>query len=205
MKIFAIGMNYALHNKELHGTLLKTEQPVIFLKPDTALLRPGKPFFVPTYMGRVDYETEVIIRFSKAGKNIDPRFAQRYYDAISLGFDFTARDMQAQFKKQGRPWDISKGFDQSAVIGEWVAKEELPDIQKLHFNMRKHGQTMQEGHTADMLYTVADIIAYISKFYTIHTGDILYTGTPSGIGPVEPGDKLTATLEGKEVLALQCK
>lgn len=205
MKIFAIGMNYALHNKELHGTLSKTAQPVIFLKPDTALLRPGKPFFVPSDMGRIDYETEVIVRFCKAGKSIDPQFAHRYYDAVSLGFDFTARDMQAQMKQQGRPWDIAKGFDQSAAIGEWIPKEQLPDIQDLHFSMQKNGDTVQSGHTADMLYSVADIIAYISRFFTIHTGDILYTGTPAGVGPVEPGDVLKGFLEDKEILSLQCK
>ena len=205
MKIFAIGMNYALHNKELHGTLLKTAQPVIFLKPDTALLRPGKPFFVPTNMGRIDYETEVIIRFCKAGKSIEPQFAHRYYDAVSIGIDFTARDMQADMKAKGRPWDIAKGFDQSAVIGEWIPKEQLPDIQNLHFSMKKNGQQVQSGHTADMLYTVDDIIAYISQFYTIHTGDILYTGTPEGVGPIQPGDSMEATLEDRQILTLQCR
>ena len=205
MKIFAIGMNYALHNKELHGTLLKTAQPVIFLKPDTALLRPGKPFFVPTNMGRIDYETEVIIRFCKAGKSIEPQFAHRYYDAVSIGIDFTARDMQAEMKAKGRPWDIAKGFDQSAVIGEWIPKEQLPDIQNLHFSMKKNGQQVQSGHTADMLYTVDDIIAYISQFYTIHTGDILYTGTPEGVGPIQPGDSMEATLEDRQILTLQCR
>ena len=205
MKIFAIGMNYALHNKELHGTLLKTAQPVIFLKPDTALLRPGKPFFVPTNMGRIDYETEVIIRFCKAGKSIEPQFAHRYYDAVSIGIDFTARDMQAEMKTKGRPWDIAKGFDQSAVIGEWIPKEQLPDIQNLHFSMKKNGEQVQSGHTADMLYTVDDIIAYISQFYTIHTGDILYTGTPEGVGPIQPGDCMEATLEDRQILTLQCR
>ena len=205
MKIFAIGMNYALHNKELHGTLLKTAQPVIFLKPDTALLRPGKPFFVPTNMGSIHYETEVVIRFCKSGKSIEPQFADRYYDAISLGIDFTARDMQSEMKAKGRPWDIAKGFDGSAPIGEWIGKDELPDIQDLHFSMQKNGQTMQTGHTADMLYSVADIIAYISQFYTIHTGDLLFTGTPVGVGPVEPEDILEATLEDRKILTLQCK
>lgn len=205
MKIFAIGMNYALHNKELHGTLSKTEEPVIFIKPDTALLRPGKPFFVPTHMGRVDHEAEVVIRFCRAGKSIDPIHAERYYDALTLGIDFTARDVQARLKKQGRPWEISKGFDNAAVIGEWIPKRQLGDVQDMHFRLEKNGQTVQSGHTADMLYPINEIIAYISRFFTIHTGDILYTGTPAGVGPVMPGDNIEGYLEELHPLSLQCK
>lgn len=205
MKIFAIGMNYAAHNKAMNETLLREEPPVIFTKADSSLISNHKPFFIPDDMGRIDYEGEVVVRICRLGKTIPERFAHRYYDAVTMGIDFTARDMQRRCKEKGLPWDVCKGFDGSAAIGEWIPKEQLPDIQDLHFFMQKNGETVQSGHTADMLYSVADIIAYISRFFTLHTGDILYTGTPAGVGPVEPGDVLKGFLEDKEILSLQCK
>ena len=205
MKIFAIGMNYALHNQELHGTLEKTEAPVIFMKADSALLKDGKPFFIFVVMGRIDYETEVVVRISRLGKSISKEFAHRYFDAVTVGIDFTARDMQSQFKKSGRPWDISKGFDGSAVIGEWIDKERLPDIQDLHFRLDVDGKTVQSGHTADMMYSVAEIIEYISRFYTLKTGDIIYTGTPVGVGPVDVENHLEGYLEGNKILDFHVK
>ncbi len=205
MKIFAIGMNYALHNKELHGTLLKTDEPVIFLKPETALLKDHKPFFIPDHMGRIEYETEVVVRICKLGKTVSERFAPRYYDAVTVGIDFTARELQKKLAQDGKPWDLAKGFDGAACIGEWVPKEKFLDIQRIHFHLDINGQTVQEGCTSDMLYKVDEIISYISQFYTLKTGDILYTGTPAGVGPVHIDDHLEGWLEDRKVLEFNCK
>ena len=205
MKIFAIGMNYALHNKELHSTLSKPEKPVIFLKADSALLKDHKPFFVPNFMGRVDYETELVVRICRLGKSVPQRFAHRYYDAVTVGIDFTARDMQHTLREKGLPWDICKGFDGAATIGDWVDVDKFRDIQAIHFHLDINGQTVQEGCTSDMLYKVDEIIAYISQFYTLKTGDILYTGTPAGVGPVHIDDHLEGYLEDRKVLEFNCK
>lgn len=205
MKIFAVGMNYALHNKELHSTLSKPEKPVIFLKADTSLLKDHKPFFVPDFMGRVDYETELVVRICRLGKSVPQRFAHRYYDAVTVGIDFTARDMQHTLREKGLPWDICKGFDGAATIGDWVDVDKFRDIQAIHFHLDINGQTVQEGCTSDMLYKVDEIIAYISQFYTLKTGDILYTGTPAGVGPVHIDDHLEGYLEDRKVLEFNCK
>ena len=211
MKIFAIGMNYAAHNKELHDTLLKPDAPVIFTKADSALLKPGKPFFVPDDMGRIDYEAEVVVRICRLGKNIAERFAHRYYDAVTVGLDLTARDLQRQASHAGQPWTICKGFDGSAVIGEWVdvegggLKVEGGGLKSLHFRLDKNGETVQVGCTDDMFYTVDQIIAYISRFFTLKTGDLLYTGTPVGVGPVKIDDHLEGWLEDRKVLEFNCK
>ncbi len=211
MKIFAIGMNYAEHNKELNNTLLitetkgKTEEPVIFTKADSALLKNGKPFFIPDFMGRIDYETEIVVRICRLGKSIPARFAHRYYDAMTVGIDFTARDVQKKAKDLGRPWTIAKGFDGSAIIGDWVEKEQLPDIQNLNFHLDINGKTVQQGWTGDMLYRVDDIIAYVSRFFTLKTGDLLYTGTPVGVGPVHVDDHLEGYLEDRKLLDFWCK
>ena len=205
MKIFAIGMNYAAHNKELHDTLLKTDAPVVFTKADSALLKPGKPFFVPDDMGRIDYEAELVVRICRLGKNIAPRFAYRYYDAATVGIDFTARDMQRQASQAGQPWTICKGFDGSAAIGDWVPLDVLPAIDSLSFRLDRNGQPVQQGCTADMFYKVDDIIAYISRFFTLKTGDLLYTGTPAGVGPIYIGDHLDGWLEERHVLDLNCR
>ncbi|MBP5339323.1 MAG: fumarylacetoacetate hydrolase family protein [Prevotella sp.] len=205
MKIFGIGMNYALHNKELDGALYKPEEPVVFTKADSALLRTGKPFFVPDWTARVDYEAELVVRICRLGKGIPVRFAHRYYDAVTVGIDFTARDVQREARQKGLPWTVCKGFDGSAVLGDWVAKEELPPVQELHFRLDNNGQTVQQGHTADMLYSVDELIAYLSRFFTLRTGDLLYTGTPPGVGPVKIGDHLEGWLEGRKVLDTSVK
>jgi len=205
MKIFAVGMNYAAHNKELHDTLLKTEEPVVFTKADSALLRNRKPFFVPDWSTRTDYEAEVVVRICRLGKGIPVRFAHRYYDAATVGIDFTARDMQREASMKGQPWTICKGFDGSAAIGDWVSKDALPPVQQLHFRLDRNGQTVQQGQTADMLYTVDEVISYISRFFTLRTGDLLYTGTPAGVGPVSIGDHLEGWLENSKVLDIRCK
>lgn len=205
MKIFAVGMNYVEHNKELHGTLLKTDDPVIFTKADSALLNQGKPFFVPDWASRIDYETEVVVRICRLGKGIPERFAHRYYDAVTVGIDFTARDMQQSAREKGLPWTICKGFDGSAVIGEWLEKEKFLDVQRLHFHLDINGQTVQQGCTSDMVFKIDTLISYLSRFFTLKTGDLLYTGTPVGVGPVKIDDHLEGYLEGQKVLEFYCK
>lgn len=205
MKIFAVGMNYAAHNKELHGTLYKTEEPVIFTKADSALLKDHKPFFIPDWSSRVDYETELVVRICRLGKGIPERFAHRYYDAVTVGIDFTARDLQETARQKGLPWTICKGFDGSAVIGDWVEKDRFRDVQDLHFRLDINGQTVQEGFTGDMLYKVDALISYLSRFFTLKMGDLLYTGTPAGVGPVRIDDHLEGYLEGQKVLDFNCK
>jgi len=179
--------------------------PVIFLKADSSLLKDHKPFFIPDFMGRIDYEAEVVVRICRLGKAIPERFACRYYDALTVGIDFTARDMQKRLSAAGWPWDVSKGFDGAAVIGDWIPKEELPAVNGLHFRLDINGKTVQRGDTADMIHSVARLIAWISQYYTLKTGDLLYTGTPAGIGPVSVGDRLEGYLENKKVLEFNCK
>ena len=205
MKIFVFCINYALHNKELDGALYKPEKPVIFTKADSALLKDGKPFFIPDWSGRVDYETELVVRICRLGKGIPVRFAHRYYDAVTVGIDFTARDWQEEARKNGQPWEICKGFDGSAVIGQWVEKEKFRDVQALHFHLDINGNTVQEGCSSDMLYKVDELISYISTYFTLKTGDLLYTGTPVGVGPVKINDHLEGWLEDRKVLEFDCK
>ncbi len=205
MKIFAVGMNYALHNKELDGALYKPEAPVIFTKADSALLKDGKPFFIPDWSERVDYEAELVVRICRLGKGIPARFAHRYYDAVTVGIDFTARDWQEKARAKGLPWEICKGFDGSAVIGQWVEKEKFRDVQALQFHLDINGTTVQQGCTSDMLYKIDELIAYISTYFTLKTGDLLYTGTPVGVGPVHIDDHLEGWVEDRKVLDFNCK
>lgn len=193
-------MNYAAHNKELDGALYIPEEPVIFTKADSALLKDGKPFFVPDFTNQCDYETELVVRISRLGKNIAPRFAHRYYDAVTVGIDFTARDMQQRFRAAGKPWELCKGFDNSAVIGDFVPVDQLPPIQQLRFRLDIDGRTVQSGFSGDMLYGVDDLIAYVSRFFTLKMGDLLYTGTPAGVGPVSIGQHLEGYLEERKLL-----
>lgn len=200
MKIIAIGMNYALHKVEL-GHTEEIQEPVIFLKPDSAILRDGKPFFLPDFSSEIHYETEVVVRISRLGKCIAPRFAHRYYDEVTLGIDFTARDLQRRFRAEGHPWELSKGFDNSAAIGQFVPLSELGgDVQKLHFHLDIDGRTMQRGYTADMQFKVDEIIAYVSRFMTLKMGDLIYTGTPFGVGPVSIGQHLEGYIGDKKLL-----
>lgn len=204
MKIIAVGNNYPSHNKEM-GSALSIKEPVVFLKPDSALLKGGKPFFLPDHLGRVDHEAELVVRISRLGKNIPERFARRYYDAVTVGVDFTARDWQHLLKQQQLPWTLSKGFDGAAVIGSWLPVEELPPIQTLHFLLKRNGEVVQDGYAGDMLHTVDQIIAYVSRFMTIKTGDLVYTGTPAGVGPVHINDKMEGWIEDKKVLSFNVK
>lgn len=205
MKIFAVGLNYPQHNKELNETLYKGEVPVIFTKADSSLLKDGKPFFVPDDMGRIDYETEIVVRICRLGKAIPARFAHRYYDAVTVGIDFTARELQAELRKKGLPWDMCKGFDGASAIGEWVSVEKFRDVQALQFHLDINGKTVQEGRTSDMLFKIDEIIEYISKYFTLKTGDIIYTGTPVGVGPVNIDDHLTGYIEDRKVLEFNIK
>ena len=201
MKILAVGMNYAAHNKELDGTLYKPEEPVIFAKPDSALLKDGKPFFIPDFTKQCDYEVELVVRICRLGKNIAPRFASRYYDAVTVGIDFTARDLQNRFRAGGLPWELSKGFDNSAAIGRFIPLEQLGgNVQQLDFRLDIDGREVQRGCTADMLFRVDDILSYVSRFMTLKMGDLLFTGTPAGVGPVAVGQHLQGYLGEEEVL-----
>lgn len=204
MKILAVGMNYAEHNKELNNSFLPTE-PVIFSKPESSLNRDGKPFFVPDFAERFDYETEIVVKINKLGKNIAERFAYRYYDELTVGIDFTARDLQEKLKEKGLPWDICKGFDGAAAIGEFVNKSELPDSQNLNFRLDVDGRTVQKGWTGDMIFTVDKIISYVSKFFTLKTGDLIFTGTPVGVGPVSENQLLEGFVEDRKLLELKVK
>lgn len=205
MKIFAVGMNYAQHNKELDGTLYKPETPVISTKADSALLKDRKPFFIPDHLGQIDYEAELVVRICKLGKTVPERFAHRYYDAVTVGIDFTARELQKKLREAGQPWDLCKGFDGAAALGEWVSKEKFRDVQAMHFHLDINGQTVQEGRTSDMIFSIDHIVSYISQFFTLKTGDIIYTGTPVGVGPVHIDDHLEGWVEERKVLEFNCK
>lgn len=200
MKILAVGMNYARHNEELGHTAVNNE-PVIFLKPDSAILKDGKPFFLPDFSNEVHYETEVVVRICRLCKHIAPRFARRYYDAVTVGIDFTARDLQRKFREAGNPWELCKGFDNSAAIGDFISLEQAGgDVQNLDFHLDIDGKEVQRGNTADMLFRVDDIIAYVSRFMTLKIGDLLFTGTPAGVGPVSIGQHLQGYLGEEKLL-----
>ncbi len=200
MKIIAVGMNYALHKKEL-GDAEELTEPVIFMKPDSSILRDGKPFFLPDFAQEFHYETEVVVRISRLGKCIAPQFAHRYYDAVTVGIDFTARDLQRKFRQNGHPWELCKGFDNSACIGRFVPLEEVGgDVQQLDFRLEIDGKEVQHGYTSDMLFKVDEIIAYVSRFMTLKIGDLIYTGTPVGVGPVAIGQHLQGYLGEEKLL-----
>lgn len=195
MKIFCIGRNYVDHAKEL-GNDIPTE-PLIFMKPPTALLINNKPFYHPDFSENIHFECEMVIKIGKNGKNIAERFASSYIKEIGLGIDFTARDIQDKLKAKGRPWEIAKGFNGSAVIGNFVSINEFEDLNKINFHLLKNGEKVQTGNTADMIFNAAKIISYISKYFLIHQGDYIYTGTPAGVGKIEIGDTLEGFLENK--------
>ena len=204
MKIFAIGLNYASHNKEMERTF-QSKEPIIFMKPDTALLKDDKPFFYPDFSDEIHYETELVIKINRLGKNIAERFAYRYWDEVTVGIDFTARDLQRKQKELGFPWEIAKGFDNSAAIGKFISKSELSDIRQMDFWLDINNKRVQQGNTKDMIYPVDKIIAYISRFFTLKMGDLIFTGTPAGIGPVAIDDHLQGYLEGRKLLDFKIK
>lgn len=201
MKIVCIGRNYTAHAKELKNEV--PEEPVLFIKPDSALLQNRHPFVIPAFSDEIHYELEVVVRISRLGKHIHESFADRYYDAITTGIDFTARDLQQKLKEKGLPWEKAKGFDGSAITGRWIPKEELPPVNQLHFHLIKNGEMVQQGFTGDMLHSVHAVIAYASQFFTLKKGDYIFTGTPAGVGKVQPGDILEGFLENQS--CFRCK
>lgn len=206
MKIFGIGMNYPAHNEELDGRAYVTPDPVVFTKADSALLRVGDPFFVPDYTREPEYEAELVVRISRLGRSIPERFAHRYFEEVTVGIDFTARDLQREARRAGLPWTIAKGFDGSAAIGRWVRLDALGgDADNLHFRLDLNGQTVQAGYTGEMTHRVARLVSYISQFFTLKTGDLIYTGTPAGVGAVHIDDHLDAYLEGRHILSMNVK
>lgn len=205
MKIFGIGMNYAEHNKELHNPLLYTEEPVVFTKADSALLSGGKPFFIPSYTQQCEYETELVVKICHLGRSISERFAHRYYKEVTVGVDFTARDLQRDLREKSLPWDLCKGFDGSAAVGTFVPVDRFRSVQDLHFHLAINGTVVQQGHTADMLHHVDKLISYISRYFTLKIGDLIFTGTPAGVGPVHIDDHLEGYLEGEKLLEFNVK
>ncbi|WP_372944923.1 fumarylacetoacetate hydrolase family protein [Muriicola sp.] len=203
MKLICIGRNYAEHIAELSNE--RPADPVVFIKPDSAVLPKEQDFYIPEFTQDVHYEVEVLVKIKKVGKHIDPRFAPKYYDEIGLGIDFTARDLQARLKEKGLPWEKAKGFDGAAVIGKWVQKNTLGDLNDLSFDLSLNGKVVQKGNTAQMLWAIDELISYVSRFFTLKKGDILFTGTPAGVGKVSPNDYLSGRLEGKEMFRLKIK
>ena len=203
MKIICIGRNYVEHAKELKNPL--PEQPVFFLKPDTSLVTRNRPFFYPDFSRDIHYETELVIKINKNGKFIQEKFAHTYYSQIGLGIDFTARDIQQDCKKKGLPWEIAKGFDNSAPISKMIAIEELEDQNNIQFHLKLNGEIVQQGSSLDMIFSFDTIISYLSQFITLKMGDLIYTGTPAGVGPVNIGDHLEGYLEDKKMLNFRVK
>ena len=202
MKIFCIGRNYLEHAKELNNAV--PTKPLIFMKPPTALLLENKPFYYPEFTKNLHHEIEVVLKISKNGKAIQPEFAHRYYDKIGLGIDFTARDVQDDLKAKGQPWEIAKGFDNSAVLSDFV---DLKDFDKtnISFQLHKNGEIVQKGTTKDLIFSFDTVVSYISQFFTLQQGDLIYTGTPEGVGAVKIGDKLEGFLEGKPMFICEIK
>lgn len=206
MKILAVGKNYAEHIEEMKSAYDKfSGEPVVFIKPDTALLRNNAPFYYPDFSKEIHHEVEVIVRICREGKHIDRQFAHKYYDAVGIGIDFTARDIQARLKQHSYPWEIAKGFDHSAPISGWIPKTSFADLQQLSFRLEVNGQLRQQGNTSMMIFKIDELVAYLSRFFTLKKGDIIFTGTPSGVGPIKIGDRLTAYLEEQKMLDFEVK
>ena len=205
MKIFGVGMNYVEHLAELHQHPLQGQEPVIFTKADSALLTDGKPFFIPSFTQRCEYETELVVRINHLGRSIPERFAHRYYDEVTVGIDFTARDMQESLRSEGLPWDLCKGFDGSAVVGRFVPLSRFTSVQDLHFRLHINGRMVQQGHTAKMIHRVDKIVSFLSQYFMLKTGDLIFTGTPAGVGPVAIEDHLEGFLEDEKLLEFNVK
>jgi len=205
MKIICVGMNYATHNKEMKHTLLLSE-PTIFMKPEVSLLKDGKPFFIPDFSSDMQYEAEIVVKINRLGKCISRKFASRYYDEITVGIDMTARDLQRQLRNSGLPWEISKSFDNSAVIGKFVSIEkENMDINAVPFRLDIDGKTVQQGNTTNMIFKTDEIIEYVSRFITLKMGDLIFTGTPAGVGKVEINNRLQGYINDRKLLDFQIK
>ncbi|MEZ5001055.1 MAG: fumarylacetoacetate hydrolase family protein [Bacteroidales bacterium] len=197
MKIICVGLNYREHAREMNRPI--PEMPVVFLKPDSAILKNNKPFFIPPFSENIQYEAEVVLKICKVGKYIDKKFAHRYYDELTLGVDMTARDLQSQQSKSGMPWEISKSFDGSAPLGRFIPLKDIGDVNALPFYLLKNGVKVQEGNTSDLIFGFDAIISYISQFFTLKTGDLVFTGTPSGVGSLKGNDRLTGFVADTKV------
>ena len=203
MKLICIGRNYAQHISELKNE--KPTEPVLFLKPDTAILLKKQPFFIPDFSDEVHHEVEVLVKINRVGKHIDVKFAHKYYDEIGLGIDFTARDLQQKLKEKGLPWEKAKAFDGSAVVGKWVSKSKFENLDNLPFSLLKNNKTVQSSTTQDMLWNIDEIIAYVSQFFTLKIGDIIFTGTPSGVSPVQHNDSLRGFIGEEQFFSIKVK
>ena len=203
MKLICIGRNYTDHIKELANE--RPQEPVIFMKPDSAVLPKEQDFYIPEFSDEIHYEVEVLVKIKKVGKHIDEKFANRYYNEIGLGIDFTARDLQGKLKAKGLPWEKAKGFDGSAVIGKWFPKENFKDLDDINFSLSKNNKIVQEGNTRLMLWKIDALISYVSKFFMLKKGDIIFTGTPAGVGKIEANDYLSGLLEGQEAFTVKIK
>lgn len=203
MKIICIGRNYASHIEELKNE--RPDEPVIFLKPDTAVVQKQFPFVIPEFSNDVHHEVEILVKINKVGKYIDAKFAHKYYDEIGLGIDFTARDVQAKLKEKGLPWEKAKAFDGSAVIGDFIPKSELASLDNINFELTNNDEVVQKGNTQNMLWKIDELVAYASQYFTLRTGDVIFTGTPEGVAKVNPGDVLEGAIEGKKLFRIQVK
>jgi 2-keto-4-pentenoate hydratase/2-oxohepta-3-ene-1,7-dioic acid hydratase in catechol pathway len=203
MKIICVGRNYVAHAAELNNEV--PSEPVIFMKPDTAVLKDNKPFFIPDFSSNVHYEAELVFKIGRLGKHIDSKFAHRYATEVTVGVDFTARDIQDELKKKGLPWERAKAFDGSAVLGKFKAVNTLPDPENIRFRLQKNGTDVQNGESRMMIFKLPQLISYISRYFILKTGDLLFTGTPEGVGKVEPGDTLTGFLEEEKVFSFKVK
>ncbi len=203
MKIICIGRNYTDHIKELANE--RPSDPVVFIKPDSAVLPKEQDFYIPEFTTDVHYEVEVLLKIKKVGKHIEARFAHKYYDEVGLGIDFTARDLQSKLKEKGLPWEKAKGFDGAAVIGKWLPKSEFKNLNDLNFSLFKNGEEVQKGNTGLMLWKIDELISYVSQFFMLKKGDVIFTGTPAGVGKISVNDYLSGVLEGKELFSLKIK
>lgn len=203
MKIICVGRNYAEHIKELNNE--QPDDPVIFLKPETAIPLKNEPFFYPDFSTDIHHEVEILVKINRTGKNIEERFAHKYYDEIGVGIDFTARDIQSRLKAKGLPWELAKGFNGSAPISGFVPKAGFADLQHINFRLDVNGETRQQGNTNLMLFNIDYLIAFVSRYFLLQQGDILFTGTPKGVGPVQIGDRLTAYIEDQKMLEFDVK
>jgi len=203
LKIICVGRNYAAHIEELENE--RPDHPVLFIKPDTSILQKKQPFFIPHFTNDVHYEVELMVKIDRIGKHIESKFAPKYYSKIGLGIDFTARTIQKELKAKGPPWEKAKAFDGSALVGEWFSKHDFRDLDSVSFKLEKNGQTVQSGNSSQMLWKINELIAYCSQFFTLKIGDIIFTGTPAGVGPVAEGDLLEGYLESREAFSIKIK
>lgn len=203
MKLICIGRNYTAHIEELENE--RPKDPIIFLKPDTSILLKKQPFFIPDFSDDIHHEVELLIKINKVGKHIDRKFAHKYYDEVGLGIDFTARDLQSQLKAKGHPWEKAKAFDGAAVVSEWLPKSQFPDINNVNFRLERNGAIVQDGNTKLMLWKVDELIEYVSKYFTLKIGDIIFTGTPAGVGKVFAEDQLKGFIENEELFSIKVK